>query len=148
MDGDPRQDPAYRATLLYTYSMISSVFLNMPVQDVDRSREFFSTLGFGVNEQFSGSDNVCIIVNPSISLMLMKHEKFTSFIDKKVALKDSSEVILSFACDSEDEVRSITEKALSLGARKVNEPEDSDFMFSWAFEDLDGHLWDLFWIKA
>jgi predicted lactoylglutathione lyase len=127
--------------------MVSSVFLNMPVQDVANSKTFFTSLGFSVNEQFSGSDNVCIVVNPNISLMLMKHEKFTSFIDKKVASKDSSEMILSFACSSAEEVRSITEKALALGARKVNEPEDTDFMFSWAFEDLDGHLWDLFWMK-
>jgi predicted lactoylglutathione lyase len=128
--------------------MISSVFLNMPVQDVARSKEFFMSLGLGVNEQFSGSENVCVIVNQNISLMLMGHDKFSSFIDKKVAPKDASEIILSFACESEAEVRSITEKALELGARKVNDSEDTDFMFSWAFEDLDGHLWDLFWIKA
>lgn len=127
--------------------MLSSVFLNMPVQDVARSREFFTSLGFGVNEQFSGSENICVIVNQNISLMLMDHAKFTSFIDKKVSPKDASEIILSFACESEAEVRSITEIALELGARKVNDPEDTDFMFSWAFEDLDGHLWDLFWIK-
>jgi predicted lactoylglutathione lyase len=128
--------------------MISSVFLNMPVLDVARSKEFFTTLGFSVNEQFSGSDNVCVVVNSSISLMLMNHEKFSAFIDKEVAPKTSSEVILSFSCESAEEVRTITEKAFSLGARKINEAEDSDFMFSWAFEDLDGHLWDLFWIKA
>jgi predicted lactoylglutathione lyase len=128
--------------------MINAVFLNMPVQDVARSKAFFSNLGFGVNEQFSGLENVCIVVNQNISLMLMDKRKFSSFIDKSVAPKETSEVILSFACDSEAEVRSITEKALALGARKVNEAEDTDFMFSWAFEDLDGHLWDLFWIKA
>jgi hypothetical protein len=128
--------------------MISSAFLNMPVQDVARSKEFFMSLGFGVNEQFSGSENVCVIVNQNISLMLMDHDKFSSFIDKKVAPKDASEMILSFSCESEAEVRSITEKALELGARKVNDSEDTDFMFSWAFEDLDGHLWDLFWLKA
>jgi predicted lactoylglutathione lyase len=128
--------------------MINAVFLNMPVQDVARSKAFFSNLGFGVNEQFSGLENICIVVNSSISLMLIDKKKFSSFIDKSVAPKETSEVILSFACDSEAEVRSITEKALALGARKVNEAEDTDFMFSWAFEDLDGHLWDLFWIKA
>jgi predicted lactoylglutathione lyase len=41
----------------------------------------------------------------------------------------------------------MTEMALSLGARKLNEPEDHGFMFSWGFEDLDGHLWDLFWMN-
>lgn len=128
--------------------MITSAYLNMPVSDVVRSKEFFLALGFTVNAQFSGPDNVCMVINPSTSLMLMNHLKFSSFIDKEVASKNTSEIILSFACGSEGEVRTTTEKALSMGARKINEPEDSDFMFSWAFEDLDGHLWDLFWIKG
>ena len=37
-------------------------------------------------------------------------------------------------------------KALELGAKKISEPEDQGFMFSWSFGDLDGHLWDLFWM--
>jgi predicted lactoylglutathione lyase len=128
--------------------MITSVYLNMPVSDVDKSKEFFLSLGFTVNNQFSGLDNVCVVVNSSISLMLMNHVKFAGFIDKDVAARNTSEMILSFECESADEVRAITEKAFSLGARKINEAEDSEFMFSWAFEDLDGHLWDLFWMKA
>jgi predicted lactoylglutathione lyase len=127
--------------------MIKSAFLNMPVIEVARSKEFFVNLGFTVNAQFSGEDNVCIVVNPSISLMLMNHIKFARFIDKEVAAKNTSEMILSFECGSDEEVRAITEKAFSLGARKINDAEDTDFMFSWSFEDLDGHLWDLFWIK-
>lgn len=127
--------------------MISAVYLNMPVQDVARARGFVEALGFIANEDFSGPDNVCMVINSSISLMLMNHEKFGSFIDKKVATRDSSEIILSFACGSADEVRTLAEKAFAMGARKINEAEDNDFMFSWAFEDLDGHLWDLFWIK-
>ena len=53
----------------------------------------------------------------------------------------------SGCCASPDEVRTIAEKAFELGARRVNDPEDHGFMFSWAFEDLDGHLWDLFWMN-
>jgi predicted lactoylglutathione lyase len=119
----------------------------MPVADVARSKEFFLNLGFTANAEYSGEENICIVVNSSISLMLMNHRKFAGFIDKDVAAKNTSEMILSFECGSAEEVRAITEKAFSKGARKINEAEDSEFMFSWAFEDLDGHLWDLFWIK-
>ena len=111
----------------------------MPVLDVARSKEFFTTLGFSVNEQFSGSDNVCVVVNSSISLMLMNHEKFSAFIDKEVAPKSSSEVILSFSCESAEEVRIITEKAFSLGARKINEQAlEANFLFIYppSFEEL------------
>jgi predicted lactoylglutathione lyase len=119
----------------------------MPVADVARSKEFFLNLGFTANAEYSGEENICIVVNSSISLMLMNHIKFAAFIDKEVAAKNTSEIILSFECESAEEVRTLTEKAFSQGARKINEAEDTDFMFSWAFEDLDGHLWDLFWIK-
>jgi uncharacterized protein len=128
--------------------MVSAIFVNMPVADVARSREFFTALGFGVNEKFSGSDNVCVEVNSSISAMMLNPERFKGFIDKEVASKSTSEVILSLACESEAEVRLIAEKAFTMGARKVNEADDNEYMFSWAFEDLDGHVWDLFWMKS
>ena len=127
---------------------MKSVYLNMPVQNVASSKEFFLGLGFSVNQEFSGEDNVCLVVNSSISLMLMNHKKFSAFITKEVAPRNTSEIILSFACDSAEEVRTKTDKALSMGAKRINEPEDNDFMFSWGFEDLDGHLWDLFWMKS
>lgn len=87
-----------------------------------------------------------MIVSEHIYVMLSVKEKFASFIDKKVANSDTSEAILSFACKSRDEVDSVATKAFELGARRVNDPEDHGFMYSWAFEDLDGHLWDLFWM--
>jgi predicted lactoylglutathione lyase len=70
--------------------MISAVYLNMPVSDVSRSREFFTNLGFSVNEQFSGPDNVCIVINPSISAMFMTADKFTSFSKRELVGKDSA----------------------------------------------------------
>ena len=47
---------------------------------------------------------------------------------------------------STEQVRELSEKAFALGAKQINEPDDKGFMFSWGFEDLDGHLWDLFWM--
>jgi predicted lactoylglutathione lyase len=68
-------------------------------------------------------------------------------VEKPIAPSTSNEAILAFACESTEEVKALTEKAIELGARKINEPQDLGFMFSWGFEDLDGHLWDLFWMN-
>ena len=119
----------------------------MPVSDVVRSRDFYTALGFAVKAKYSGEESTCFVVTEQISLMLSHAEKFKHFIDKVVATPAASEMILSFECDSEAQVRALVEKALSLGVRKVNEFDDNEFMFSGAFEDLDGHLWDLFWMK-
>ncbi|MEN9956167.1 MAG: hypothetical protein RLY34_974 [Actinomycetota bacterium] len=127
--------------------MISSIFVNLPVKSLTKSVDFFTQLGFKFNPQFTDEESTCMIVNDSIYVMLLEHKKFQGFISKPIADKATTEAILAFSLDSADEVREMTQKALSLGARKLNEPEDLGFMFSWGFEDLDGHLWDLFYMN-
>ena len=51
-----------------------------------------------------------------------------------------TELGFTFNAQFTDEVRSLSEKAIAMGARKVNDPQDMGFMFSWGFEDLDGHF--------
>ena len=127
--------------------MISSIFVNLPVAELKRSVDFFTELGFTFNAQFTDETSTCMIINDTVYVMLLEHSKFQGFIDKPIAPSTSTEVILAFACESPEEVRQLSEKAISMGARKINEPEDHGFMFSWGFEDLDGHLWDLFWMN-
>jgi predicted lactoylglutathione lyase len=98
--------------------------VNLPIENLKKSVDFFKELGFTFNEQFTDEESTC-----------------------KIADRNTTEVTLSFACESKDEVRTLSEKAFALGAKKVNEPEDIGFMFSWGFEDLDGHMWDLFWMN-
>ena len=126
--------------------MITSIFINMPIADLKRSVDFFTELGFTFNPQFTSEDTTCMLVGPNIFAMLLERDRFTGFIDKPVADSSSSEVILSLGCESPDEVRKLAEAAFALGARKVSEIDDKGFMISWGFEDLDGHLWDLFWM--
>jgi predicted lactoylglutathione lyase len=127
--------------------MITSIFVNLPVENLKKSVDFFTELGFKFNAQFTDEESTCMLVGDNIYIMLLEHKKFQSFISKPIAPKESTEAIMAFSLESADEVRAMTEKALSLGARKMNDPEDHGFMFSWGFEDLDGHLWDLFWMN-
>lgn len=127
--------------------MINAIFVNLPVKSLKASVDFFTALGFEFNPQFTDETSTCMLVGENIYVMLLEHSKFQGFIDKPIAPSTSNEAILAFGLNSADEVRHLTSKALALGARKINEPEDLGFMFSWGFEDLDGHLWDLFWMN-
>ena len=127
--------------------MVNSLFINLPIENLKKSVDFFSKLGFSFNAQFTDEQSTCMIVSDNIFVMLLEKAKFQSFIEKPIASRDTTEAILALSCDSAEEVRTLTEKALELGARKLNEPEDLGFMFSWGFEDLDGHLWDVFWMN-
>lgn len=126
--------------------MLNSIFVNLPVVSLKKSVEFFTELGFKFNPQFTDETSTCMIVSDTIYVMLLEHSKFSAFIDKPIAPSTSTEAIFAFSCESKDEVLALAGKAIELGARKINEPEDMGFMFSWGFEDLDGHLWDLFWM--
>ena len=127
--------------------MFNQIFVNMPIENLKKSVEFFKALGFTFNEQFTDEESTCMIVSDHIYVMLLEKAKFSKFTSKKIADQDTVEALFSFSCSSADEVRSISEKAFSLGANRVNDPEDMGFMFSWGFEDLDGHMWDLFWMN-
>lgn len=127
--------------------MFSSIFVNLPIENLKKSVDFFTGLGFSFNPQFTDEQTTCMLVSDTIYVMLVEKAKFQTFTKKKIADHDTTEMGLSFACDSIDQVRELSEKAFALGAKKVNEPEDMGFMFSWGFEDLDGHAWDLFWMN-
>lgn len=127
--------------------MNNSIFVNLPIEKLSTSVEFFSGLGFTFNPQFTSEDSTCMIVGPNIFVMLLEKAKFSTFIDKTIADRDSVESLIAISCESTDEVRNLCEKAFSLGARKYKEPDVYPFMFGWGFEDLDGHIWELFWMN-
>ena len=127
--------------------MLTSIFVNLPVANLKKSVEFFTKLGFTFNAQFTDETSTCMIVNETVYVMLLEHEKFAGFIDKPIAPSTSTEAIFAFACENADEVRELSEKAFAAGGRRVNDPQDMVFMFSWGFEDLDGHLWELFYMN-
>jgi predicted lactoylglutathione lyase len=127
--------------------MFKSIFVNLPIANLKNSMKFFGELGFTFNPQFTDEQSTCMVISESIYVMLVEKAKFKNFTPKKIADKDTVEALLSFSCSSPAEVRRISERAFELGAKKVNEPQDLGFMFSWGFEDLDGHAWDLFWMN-
>lgn len=128
--------------------MNKQIIFNLPVKDLDRSREFFSALGFGLNPEFSGENAaLMVIVEDSIFVMLMTEDFFRTFIDKPLAqAKQANEVIICLSCESKEEVDSLIAKATAQGARIPHPPEDHGFMYDQGFEDLDGHLWNLIWM--
>ena len=127
--------------------MFEGIFVNVPVSDVNKSRGFFEAIGFTVLKKYTGPKSACLGLAETIKIMLTERNQFEQMLGKPVADKKTSEVLISLTCKTEEEVKTITEKALFQGARRINDFEENEFMYSWAFEDLDGHLWDLHCFK-
>ena len=126
--------------------MNKSIFVNLPIEKLTTSVDFFTQLGFTFNPQFTSEDTTCMVVSENIFVMLLENERFTSFVDKPIAAKSTVEALIALSCESIEEVRNLCEKAFALGARRYKEPEVFPAMFGWGFEDLDGHIWELFWM--
>ena len=126
--------------------MNKQIILNLPVQDLDRSKAFFSNLGFTFNPEFSGESSAYMVIVEGIHVMLTTEAFFKSLINKPVAqAKEANEVVICLSCESRDEVDTLIAKAAAAGARIPHPPEDHGFMYDQGFEDLDGHLWNLVW---
>ncbi|MFO1340835.1 MAG: VOC family protein [Burkholderiaceae bacterium] len=124
--------------------MPTQIFVNLPVKNVERSRAFFSALGYSFNPQFSNDSALCMIVSDTIYVMLLAEPFFQGFTAKPIAdATKSTEVLVCLSCDSRAEVDALVAKALAAGGTAPRAPQDHDFMYGHGFEDLDGHVWEL-----
>jgi predicted lactoylglutathione lyase len=124
-----------------------NIYINLPVQDLQKSRQFYQKLGFSINEQFSDETAACVVFSEHIYVMILTHEKFQMFTPKTIAnAHKETEVMNALSFDNKSEVDDLMNKALGNGATETRQTQDHGFMYSRAFNDLDGHIWELFWM--
>lgn len=127
--------------------MPTMIFVNLPVKDLNRTVAFFTKLGFTFNAQFTDETATCMIVTESIFVMLLTEAKFQTFTPKPISnAKESTEVLVAFSLESREAVQEMVRTAVAAGASIYAEPQDHGFMYQHGFEDLDGHLWELFYM--
>lgn len=125
------------------------IFVNLPVNDLARSKAFYEGLGFVNNPQFSDDTAACMVWSESIFVMILTHEKWATFTARPIPDQGSSEVMLCLSCESRDEVNSLAEAAGKHGgSADINPQQDHGFMMSRSFADPDGHVWELMWMDA
>ena len=128
--------------------MNKQIFVNLPVRDLDKSKAFFEALGYRFNAQFTNEHGACMVIaEGSIHAMLLTQAFFKTFIDKPIAqATEATGVLICLSCESRTEVDELVAKAIAAGGRTPRPPQDHGFMYGHAFEDLDGHLWELVWM--
>jgi predicted lactoylglutathione lyase len=122
------------------------IFVNLPVHDVDVSKTFFTELGYSLNPQFTTDDCACIVISDTIIAMLLSHEHYRKFTDKKIADASSSEVLLCLSAESREKVDELVDRAISLGGSATGQTQDMGLMYGRAFDDPDGHTWEVMWM--
>lgn len=125
------------------------IFVNLPVKNLKKTKEFFTRIGFKFNPQFTDENAACMIIGKNIFSMLIGEKMFKTFIKKKIAnTKEQTEVLLAISLKNKREVNQVMEKAVAAGGKEAREAQDHGWMYAKCFEDLDGHIWEIFCMDA
>jgi predicted lactoylglutathione lyase len=126
--------------------MENFVFINLPTKDVAAAREFYSGIGFEINTQFSGDENVFVVVTDKVQLILLS-EAFLRQQGEKREIADATkvmEVSVAISVRSREKVDTLVDAALAAGGKDAGTVEEKEFgLYARAFFDLDGHKIDI-----
>jgi hypothetical protein len=123
------------------------IFVNLAVQDLDRSVAFFTELGFAFDPRFTDDTATCMVISDEAFVMLLVKGRFQDFTTKALADPTThTEAILALSADSREGVDELADRALAVGGQPANEPMDLGFMYGRSFQDPDGHLWEVMWM--
>ncbi|TDT30850.1 VOC family protein [Naumannella halotolerans] len=119
-------------------------FINLPVVDTAKAQQFFVELGYEFDPGMCQEGKAHTMrVNSNTHVMLLERSYFNSFHDGRPHEPGTHEQLLCVSADSRDQVDQQVDKAIGLGAAEVrNCSQDLGFMYSRAFTDLDGHVWE------
>ncbi|MGW6985118.1 VOC family protein [Streptomyces sp. NPDC054932] len=123
------------------------IFVNLPVKDLDASKAFWSKLGYSFNAQFTDENCASMVISDTIVAMLLAEDRYKDFTHKEIAdATKTSEVLLCLSADSRTAVDELVDGALAAGATEPRPAQDHGVMYGRAFDDLDGHTWEIMWM--
>ncbi|HEY0788547.1 MAG TPA: VOC family protein [Thermoanaerobaculia bacterium] len=123
------------------------MFVNLAVRNLDKSKDFFSSLGFQFNPQFTDEKAACMVVGSDSYVMLLSEPFFRGFTKREPCdTTRHTEALLAVSAGSRAEVDQIVRRAIDNGGAHAMDAQDHGFMYSWSFYDPDGHHWEVLWM--
>ncbi|MFH9417445.1 VOC family protein [Streptomyces rochei] len=123
------------------------IFVNLATNDLDASKKFFAGLGYEINAQFSDETTASIPLSDTIVVMVHTPEKYRQFTKKDIVdSTKSSEVLIALSAESREKVDEMVDKAVAAGGSVSGETQDHGFMYGRAFDDVDGHTFEVVWM--
>lgn len=124
--------------------MVKSIYINLPVGNLARSRAFWSALGFSFNEDFSDDKALCLVLNEgSMYSMLIHTDFFQTFTNRPLATGSTTQMLVAIEVDSRERVDHVVKTALTQGGTRYRDSADHGWMYYDSFADPDGHQWEI-----
>jgi uncharacterized protein len=127
------------------------IFVNLPVEDLERSKRFYEAIGARNEPKFTNEAAAMMALSDTINVMLLSKPFYSTFTDKPIAdAHASSQVLLCVSCDNAAEVDRLVEAAAANGGKADPGPKQDmgGMMYGRSFEDPDGHIWEVMWMDV
>ncbi|MCJ1698483.1 glyoxalase [Rathayibacter festucae] len=125
-----------------------SMFVNLPVTDLERAKAFYVALGFSINPAFSDHNAACVVVEEDHNyFMILVREYFQTFSDLPIgdpAVNPS--VSTAIFLDTREAVDATVTAGLAAGGSESRPASDYGFMYQRQVADPDGNLLEFGWM--
>ncbi|HEU0064220.1 MAG TPA: VOC family protein [Flavisolibacter sp.] len=130
--------------------MAKDLWINLPVKNLARSKEFFTKLGFTFGDGPGNTPTSApLMISSKTVVMLFEEPVFKSFVKQEITdTSKSCEVLFSFDAASKDEVDQLAKKVVEAGGKTNHTPYAMEGnMYGCLFTDPDGHKWNILHMK-
>jgi uncharacterized protein len=124
--------------------LTTKLFVNLPVNDLNKTIKFFTHLGFTFNPQFTDENATCMIIGNESFVMFLVEKFFKNFTNKEICnATDKTEVILALSVKNRGQVDNMITKVIEAGGKEYMKSQDHGWMYYRSFEDINGHVWEI-----
>lgn len=121
---------------------MAMMFVNLPVTDLERSKAFYTAIGFTINPLFTDHNAACVVVEENHShFMLLLREYFQTFTQRPIA--DPATTVLTATAifvETREAVDTAVAAGLAAGGTEAQPASDYGFMYQRQLTDPDGHV--------
>lgn len=122
--------------------MIKELWINLPVKDLKKSKDFFVSLGFQSTRDVPGMVGFNFGKVPVMMVAQPDFEKYTSHQISDT--RKGSELLISAEAPNRTYVDEMVKKVRDAGGEIFSEAQEIDgWMYNMGFIDLDGHRWNI-----
>lgn len=122
--------------------MMTAMFVNLPVTDLERAKAFYTAVGFTINPLFTDHNAACVVVEEEHSyFMLLVREYFQTFSERPIGDPAATvSATTAIFLDSRDAVDSTVASGLAAGGSEAQPASDYGFMYQRQLTDPDGNI--------
>jgi predicted lactoylglutathione lyase len=127
---------------------MTQMFVNLPVNDLERAKTFYTAIGFTINPLFTDHNAACVVVEDGHNyFMILVREYFQTFTDLPIgdpAVNPS--VSTAIFLDTREEVDTAVANGIAAGGSEPRPASDYGFMYQRQLTDPDGNVLEFGWM--